>query len=68
MITLPDGSKAIVRSAKPDWKPTAVDIETIMQFREALLALCPGCKRYRHRCVCDLLEADDERWRDTGEP
>lgn len=36
-ITLPDGSKAIVRSAKPGWRPSAADIELIVAARNELL-------------------------------
>jgi hypothetical protein len=58
-ITLPDGSKAIVRSQKPGWKPSEADIKAIMDLREQLLAICPGCHCYRNRCACDYREQQE---------
>lgn len=37
VITLPDGSKAIIRSQHPNWQPTPADLEMIMAMRQALL-------------------------------
>lgn len=37
VITLPDGSQAIVRSQKPGWRPTQADLDLIMAMRQALL-------------------------------
>jgi hypothetical protein len=54
VITLPDGTTAIVRGREPDWQPSPEDIEVIMRYREDLLAICPGCHCYRHRCACDV--------------
>lgn len=72
-ITLPDGSQAIVRTAKPGYRPSAADIDAIMALREALLerrarwrengvdpdSVCPGCGCFRDRCACDIREVID---------
>ncbi len=52
-VTLPDGSKAIVRSSKRGWTPTQAELELIVKAREELLRICPFCHDYRHRCRCD---------------
>jgi hypothetical protein len=36
-ITLPDGTKAIVRTAKRGWKPSPADLEMIAAVRRELL-------------------------------
>lgn len=56
MIKLSDGTVAHVRLSKRGAKLTAADIKAIEEMRDCLLALCPGCRCYRHRCECDAIE------------
>lgn len=55
-IRLSDGTIAHVRLSKRGAKVTEADIKAIEELRDALLAICPGCGCYRHRCACDLRE------------
>jgi hypothetical protein len=59
-ITLSDGTVAHVRMSKRGAKLTEADIKAIEDARDALLAICPGCGCYRHRCACDLREQQDK--------
>jgi hypothetical protein len=58
-VRLSDGTWVHVRMSKRGAKLTEADIKAIEEVRDALLAICPGCGCYRHRCACDLREQQD---------
>ena len=58
-VRLSDGTVAHVRMAKRGAKPTEAEIKAIEEMRDLLLAICPGCGCYRHRCACDLREQQE---------
>lgn len=52
MIKLSDGTVAHVTMAKRGEKPSPETVKAIEAVRDALLAICPGCRCYRYRCEC----------------